>query len=178
MSRLIAVLCALMLLAGCSSAPSSSAAPRREPKPVASSSQGSSTGPSSGETAPESVPTPTKDDLPIDIDGIALEKWIEGPTKISNARLTATYTNNTDATIKSITFEVLLKDTNEVAYLSDSTTVLPGETSPNFECKAPKTANMEDVQILTCDITIQNDDGTSTYVTFDNKLHTLEWYTM
>lgn len=81
-----------------------------------------------------------------------------------------TYTNNSKYAISGFTLTALLKDSNEKTYYSCYDTVLPGETSPNFESFGPKTLNKNDVEFLECQITITDSQGNTQYITYDYKL--------
>ena len=86
-----------------------------------------------------------------------------------------TYTNNNDETLTG--YKVTIKLPNvEKTYLSCYDTVLPGETSPKFECFGPESGNFEECEILKYEFTVTNDDGSKTYVEYDNKLKTYSQY--
>lgn len=53
---------------------------------------------------------------------------------------------------------------------------MPGETSPKFESFAPSTGNKDDIELLKYEITVINEDGTSTYLEYDTKLKLYTWY--
>lgn len=112
---------------------------------------------------------------PLTIDQLPLNMTIKEPDSIGNVYLDATFTNNSDKNITGYTATILLKDSNEKAYLSSVDTVLSGETSPTFECFGPKTLNKEDIQILNYEINVDNGDGTTTYLKYDSKLNKYQW---
>lgn len=122
-----------------------------------------------GEEEEQEQPPLTIEDLPVDF-------TIKNPDLIGNVYMDATYKNNSDKNIVGFNVTVLLKDSNETTYLCSSDTVLPGETSPNFETFGPKTLNRNDIQFTKYNITIANDDGSKTYLIYDPKLDQYDWY--
>ncbi len=102
-------------------------------------------------------------ELPIKID-------ILNPDSIGTRFMKATYTNNSNYTIKGFNVTVLLKDSNEKTYLSTYDTVLKGETSPIFSTFAPASGDLDDMEILKYDMTIIKEDGTKVYLQYDVKL--------
>jgi len=112
---------------------------------------------------------------PLTIEQLPLNITIKEPDSIGGVYLDATFTNNSDKNITGYTATILLKDSNEKAYLSAYDTVLSGETSPTFECFGPKTLNKEDIEILNYEINIDNGDGTTTYLEYDSKLNKYQW---
>lgn len=170
MKRFIIVLCAFFI-AGCSSQTAASPSPGSSVSASStvesqSSSQESSVTPSS---------QPSEDEPPINLDDIVLEKWLLEPNSLGTVYMAAKYTNNTDTPIVGVSFKVHLKDSNKTTFLDNYDTVLPGETSPDFECFGPSTGNMEDAEIISCEFTLQDYDGTKTYIDFDNKLGYMKW---
>lgn len=162
MKRFLIALCAFLVI-GCSNqsaAPASSAESKRVPKQ-------SSVAPSSKSSEKEP---------PIDLNDIVLERWLLEPDSIGDIYISANYTNNTDIPIVGVSYKVHLKDSNEIIYLDNYDTVLPGETSPDFKCFGPSTGKMEDAQIVSCEYILQDFDGTKTYIDYDNKLDYLEWF--
>lgn len=120
-----------------------------------------------GETAKK--PAVTIEDLPVDI-------TIQSPDSIGNVYMTAKYKNNSNKNIVGYQITVLLKDKNEKVYLSNYDTVLPGETSPNFETFGPKSQSKSDMEFLEYSITIDNGNGSKTYIKYDPKLKTYDWH--
>lgn len=112
---------------------------------------------------------------PVTIDQLPISITINEPDSIGTVYMDATFTNNSNKNITGYSITVLLKDSNEKTYLSTYDTVLPGETSPIFNTFGPKTQNENDIEFLSYDITITNDDGTNTYLTYDNKLKQYRW---
>lgn len=117
-----------------------------------------------------------KEQPPLTIEELPVNFTIKDPDIIGNVYMDATYKNNTDKNIVGFNVTVLLKDSNETTYLCSSDTVLPGETSPNFETFGPKTLNRNDIQFIKYNITIANDDGSKTYLIYDPKLDQYDWY--
>jgi flagellar biosynthesis/type III secretory pathway M-ring protein FliF/YscJ len=112
---------------------------------------------------------------PVKIEQLPLNIKITNPNSIGAVYIKATYTNNSDKNIVGYKVTVLLKDSNEKTYLVNYDTILPGETSPNFDSFGPKSLKMDDVQFLEYEITIANKDGSKTYLQYDNKLKQYEW---
>ncbi len=119
----------------------------------------------------------TNQQYPITIEQLPIAITIKNPDSIGTVYMDATYKNNSQKNIVGFTATVLLKDINETTYLSSYDTVLPGETSPNFNTFGPETLNKDDIQILEYEITIANADGSETYITYDCKLKTYDIYT-
>lgn len=198
MKRLIAVMCAFLVLVGCSGAPASSATPPPQsatpPQSTAASPVSSVAPPDSAASSESAAPSSSsevvstiastsssnsKDESvpPLDIKDIVVKiNDIAPPDSAGNVHMTACYSNNSSVIIKDISIKVLFKDSNDTAYLSCSDTVLPGETSPNFESFGPKSLLKDDVIFLSCDITILNQDKSETWVSYDNKTGQMEWY--
>ena len=178
MPRVIAALCALMLLAGCASAPSSSAAPRRQPNPVASSSQPK---PSSSETSsqpqPSSSETPSEAEeeaCPLDIADISLSMTVE-PYHNDTYELRATYTNTSPLTFTFSDFDILDKSSNSKHSLSTGDTILSGETSPNFRTFV-ETASVDDIVILKARFAALDSNDNKWRIDYDYKLDKYDWY--
>jgi hypothetical protein len=108
-------------------------------------------------------PTVTVEQFPMNI-------TIRRPDSIGTVYMDATYTNNSNRNVVGFQVTILIKDRNEKTYLSTHDTVLPGQTSPKFNSFGPKSLNMNDVEILKYQITIANQDGSKTYINYDNKL--------
>lgn len=80
----------------------------------------------------------------------------------------ATFTNNSKYTIKGFMAEVLLKDKNKKAYLSNYLdAVMPGENLALITTFAPDTGNKEDMEYLNYKITVVKDDNTTVYIDYD-----------
>lgn len=114
-------------------------------------------------------------ELPFELEDIAPEITIREPDSIGNVYLDATVTNNTEYPITSYSAKVLLKDSNETAYLSTHDTIMPGDTSPKFNGFGPKTENEEDYEILTIELRAKSEDDKILKVEYDLKLNRVEW---
>lgn len=117
-----------------------------------------------------------KDVPPVTLEEIPYNITMLEPNSIGARYMEMTYTNNSKVPIKGINMTVLLKDINEKTYLSNYDTIMPGETSPVFESFAPKSGDQKDIEILKIEITTVNDDGSNTYIDYDAKLKTYEWF--
>ena len=118
---------------------------------------------------------PEKELPPVTIEELPMDLKILEPDSIGERYMEATFTNNSKYAIKGFNVTILLKDKNEKTFLGNYDTVMPGETSPKFESFAPKTGNTEDIEYLTYDITVIDDNGTEIYLTYDVKLKKYEW---
>jgi hypothetical protein len=116
-----------------------------------------------------------KDKTPIKLEDLALDVNVLPANSIGTVYMEATYTNNSDKTLTGYNVTVKLPN-GEKTYLSCYDTVLPGETSPKFECFGPESGNFEECEILKYEFTVTNDDGSKTYVEYDNKLKTYSQY--
>lgn len=110
-----------------------------------------------------------KKEQSITVDQVPYEIEIREPDSIGNVYMDATYTNNTDYPITGMEMKVLLKDKNEVVYLSNYDTVMPGETSPTFDTFGPSTQNPDDCEVLNINISADV-DGKTLLVEYDTKL--------
>lgn len=117
-----------------------------------------------------------KEQPPVTIEELPFEITILEPDSIGNRYMETAFTNNSKVAIKGFNITVLLKDSNEKTYLSNYDTVMPGETSPKFESFAPNTGNKDDLELLKYEITVVNEDGSSTYIEYDTKLKLYSWY--
>lgn len=125
----------------------------------------------------EPTPEPTsEDEIPIYLDEIPIILTILEPDSIGNVYVEATYTNNTEYPIVSYSLNVLLKDTNEKAYLSNHDTILPGETSPKFKGSGPDSGNIDDIQKLKLSITALTENNKKLYLDYDLKIDWVEWF--
>lgn len=117
-----------------------------------------------------------KEQPPVIIEELPLNVNILEPDSIGTRYMEGTFTNNSKYAIKGFNVTVLLKDKNEKTYLGSYDTVMPGETSPKFECFAPETGNIEDIEYLKYEITVVDENGEEIYLTYDVKLKTYEWF--
>jgi hypothetical protein len=128
----------------------------------------------SSSTTPQSPANGTVNKQAVTIEDLPLDITIQKPDSIGNVYMTAKYKNNSTKNIVGFQISVLLKDKNEKVYLSNYDTVLPGETSPNFETFGPKSQSKSDIEFLKYSITIANNDGSKTNITYDPKLNTYD----
>lgn len=117
----------------------------------------------------------SQNEIPIYLDEITPIITILEPNSIGTVYMEATYKNNSKYPITSYSAKILLKDKQETAYLSNHDTVLPGETSPKFDCFGPDTGKEEDYEILTLDVRARLDNGKTLKIEYDFKLEEAEW---
>lgn len=113
---------------------------------------------------------------PLNLDEIDYDVTIRKPDSIGTVYMDATYTNNTKYPVTGFSMTVLLKDKNEKTYLSTYDTVMPGETSPKFNCFGPETQDPDDYVILTLEVDARKEDGKKLSVEYDFKLNEVTWY--
>lgn len=109
---------------------------------------------------------------PVRISDLIFDITILPPNSIGTVYLESTYTNNSNYAITYLSLDVLLKDENDTTYLTCVDTVLPGEKSTKFNSFGPKTQLKSDFEFLKCDITIVDNNGDKTFITYDYKLNT------
>ena len=117
-----------------------------------------------------------QDEIPMLFDEIAPTIKILEPNSIGTVYMEATYINNSKYPITGYSAKILLKDKNETVYLSTHDTVMPGETSPNFDCFGPDTQSESDYEILTLEVTARKEDGNNLYIDYDLKLKEASWW--
>lgn len=117
-----------------------------------------------------------KEQPPVTIEELPMNVTMLEPDSIGNRYMEATFTNNSKYAIKGFDVTVLLKDKNEKTYLTNYDTIMPGETSPKFETFAPATGNSDDMEYLSYDITVVDENGEEIYLTYDAKLKTYKWF--
>lgn len=117
-----------------------------------------------------------KEQPPVTIEELPMNVTMLEPDSIGNRYMEATFTNNSKYAIKGFNVTVLLKDKNEKTYLTNYDTIMPGETSPKFETFAPATGNSEDMEYLSYDIIVVDENGEEIYLTYDAKLKTYKWF--
>lgn len=117
-----------------------------------------------------------KEQPPVTIEELPMNVTMLEPDSIGNRYMEATFTNNSKYAIKGFDVTVLLKDKNEKTYLTNYDTIMPGETSPKFETFAPETGNSDDMEYLSYDITVVDENGKEIYLTYDVKLKTYSWF--
>lgn len=124
----------------------------------------------------EEVKKEEKEQPPVTIEELPMNVTMLEPDSIGNRYMEATFTNNSKYAIKGFDVTVLLKDKNEKTYLTNYDTIMPGETSPKFETFAPATGNSDDMEYLSYDITVVDENGKEIYLTYDAKLKTYSWF--
>ncbi len=121
----------------------------------------------------EDIEGETKDPL-IKVEELPYEITILEKTSADYRYMEATFTNNSDYVVTEYSLIILLKDENDKTYLTSYDTVLPGEVSPKFDSFGPKSGKKEDIEVLTYDLTIQDENGIEYYIYYDVKLDKYE----
>ena len=85
--------------------------------------------------------------------------------------LQTSYKNDSEETIYNLRLEIMLKDTGEVVELHFNEVVEPGKSANIFKSKAPKSASIDDVEILKYKISLKS----GTYMEYDTKLKQYNW---
>ncbi len=117
-----------------------------------------------------------EDEAPIRFEKIKPVIKILEPDSIGTVYMEATYINNSPYPITGYDLKVLLKDKNEITYLSTYDTVMPGETSPKFDSFGPQTQNTTDYEILGLSVYARKDNGKTLAIDYDFKLNEATWF--
>jgi hypothetical protein len=97
-------------------------------------------------------------------------------TSYGSNNLVGIYKNNSEYAITKIEFKVLFKDNNITEYIDSMETVLPGETSPEFDFSLIDDDIKEStIEVLEANITIKDNDGNERHIRYDNKLKIYEY---
>lgn len=121
-------------------------------------------------------PVESADEIPIFLDDLPISITIREADSIGTIYMDATYNNKSEYPIVAYSMTVLLKDKNEKVRLSNFDTVLPGETSPNFDTFGPDTKNINDIEKLKLSITAMTENNKKLYIDYDFKLGVAEWF--
>lgn len=109
------------------------------------------------------------DKVPVKIDELPFDLKLDPPNSFGDAYGTMIYSNNSDYTLLNYSVKMLKKDVNEITYYSNSDTVLPGETSPNFSASGPSTGDLSDIEVLGYDYQISTDEGKEYFIEYNVK---------
>lgn len=169
MKKAIIVLLLSFIVTGCS------AVTDNPPKPMQVDTPSNAV-PDVTVNAPEPEKIEEEPEVPIYIDDLPLIISFLEPNSLGTVYLEATYKNNTEYPIVSYSMDILLKDKNEKTYLSNYDTVLPGETSPNFDSFGPDSGNIDDIEKLTLSVTALTEGNKKLYIDYDLKLGWAEWW--
>ncbi len=128
------------------------------------------------QSSPETAPIQAEKEMPpLLIEEIELVGFeILPPDSIGTIYMETQFKNNSDKIITGINYTYRVGDEN--SYLMSYDTLLPGETSVITQGFGPITGLPEDVQLLYVEITVENEDGTQTYLDYDTKLGKYEWF--
>jgi len=97
-------------------------------------------------------------------------------TSYGSNNLVGIYKNNSEYAITKIEFKVIFKDNNTTEYIDSSETVLPGETSPEFDFSLIDDDIKEStIEVLKANITIKDKEGNERHIEYDNKLKIHEY---
>lgn len=163
MKRLLVLLLVILLLVGCSTQSAPAPAPE-QPKAVSQAPE------------PKEAEEDLSNELIIYPDEIPYDITILPPDSIGTVYLEATYTNNTDYPILGYDMQVHLKDSNDITYLMNYDTVMPGETSPTFESFGPESLDYNDFEVIKLSIKVRLPNGNDMYIDYDFKLQEAEWW--
>lgn len=116
-----------------------------------------------------------KDEILVKVDELPFKivKMDAEPDSVGNVWVTYTYTNNSEYPVKFYEITAKLKDTNEKTYYNCVDTVMPGDTSSNFEGVAPNNSDENDIEYLNLDYTLVK-DGIDYQISYDFKLDQYE----
>lgn len=109
-------------------------------------------------------------ELDVKVEDLPYSIVEQKPDSIGSVYGVATFTNNSKYPIKYFEMSGVLPSTNETSYFMNSDTVMPGETSSNFESFYEKGTNIS--KISYCYIK----DDEEIYVDYDVKLGSYETY--
>ena len=97
-------------------------------------------------------------------------------TDYGSMEIVGVYKNNSEYAITKIDFKVLLKDNNTTEYIDSRETVLPGETSPEFDFPLMDDNLKEStIEVLEARIDIKDKEGNERHILYDNKLKLHEY---
>lgn len=114
--------------------------------------------------------------VPVTIDKLPFNIELDSePDSAGAVYAHVTFTNNSEYPIVHYSLEANLKDSNEKVHYSTFDTVMPGETSPNFESFGPKTSNKDDIEYLTLEYQLKDTkSGKKINIKYDYKLDEYE----
>lgn len=125
--------------------------------------------------APKKTPTPKKTPkkvpgIDVTVEELPYRIVEQAPDSIGVVYGKGTFTNNSKYPIKMFDLEGVLPSTNEPTYFTSSDTVLPGETSSNFENFYEKNMRINKISYTYLK------DGKEVYVEYDVKLNSYDKY--
>ena len=112
--------------------------------------------------------TDNKNNPEVTIDQLPYEMEILPPDSIGEIYGKMTFTNNSKYPVKYFEVSINMLDKNEKSYFISPDTVMPGETSPNFE--AFSSADSVNNELLTITYTYVDDNDQEVYVEYNAKL--------
>lgn len=113
-----------------------------------------------------------KSEVLVTIDQVPYDLTIQEPDSIGNIYGLATYTNNSEYPITGFELTFHKKIENEKTYFMSYDTVMPGETSSNFESSSE--ASIDDMELIKIFINARNEDGNDVHIEYDVKLDEYE----
>ena len=103
------------------------------------------------------------------IDDFKIDVVVEEPDSLGSVYAKMTLTNNTEYPLLSYEVTALRKDNNEKTYFATYDTVMPGETSPNFETMVAENNNPGDYEIIAYEYSLKSGDK-KIVINYDVKL--------
>jgi len=106
----------------------------------------------------------------VSVDDFLISFEVLPPNNTGTVFAEFTFVNNSSSPIIDFSIAALLKDSNKRTHYSTYFTVMPGETSPKFTSFGPATGDKADIEFLSFEYSVYNDDGTVTHYEYDSKL--------
>src|SRR5699024_10683574 len=103
------------------------------------------------------------------IDDFKMDVVVEEPDSLGSVFAKMTLTNNTEYPLLSYEVTALRKDNNEKTYFVTYDTVMPEETSPNFETIVAENNNPGDYEIIAYEYSLKSGDK-KIVINYDVKL--------
>lgn len=116
-----------------------------------------------------------KNKPPINMDDVKLDIKPGSTDSKGNKYIDVTLTNNTKLPIKYCNITLLNKDTGEESYVTFANTIMPGKTSDKSSTYAPKSGKIEDVEVISYNMTLGEEDGKDINLKYDARLKQYQW---
>jgi hypothetical protein len=108
---------------------------------------------------------------PIDVSKLLPTLTILPPDSIGTIYVEAELENTTDLPITGYSLKYLLKDSNEISYLSVYEATLPGEVTSKFSSFGPLSEDMKDIELRVIEVDFAKEDGTTLSIQYDLLLN-------
>lgn len=116
-----------------------------------------------------------EEEPPIDVSMLIPNMVVLPPDSIGQVYVEAELVNNTELPLTGYTLAYLLKDTNEISYLTIYETTLPGETTSKFTGFGPETGDLDDMELRSIDVQLYQENGKTVSITYDILLESGEY---